>query len=267
MQDECRKVLEQVEQIKPGTLDDVFKFDDRGKAGEVKAAVTSQVEESQENSQGPLQEAASADPGAGESPRVAGELDIEEPGAEPGSVRADRAMPPPRTESEIDMSAETVETENILKEACVTREFMDKHDDPVLWCALVFVGSLCMFQVSTFSWNPRYFVFYLPPLWLLAAEGVHFVARRINYGVNAAACRVIPLGSSPTGERWSGPPRSSGRSSGRRDRPSAGGAREAPYRRCGESAGPRSAPGGHRGFFRRLNEHFVHPIPALHVGL
>jgi hypothetical protein len=126
------KVLEQVEQIKPGTLDDVFKFDDRGKAGEVKDAVTGQVEESQENSQGPLEEAATADPGEGESPRVAGELEIEEPGAEPGSVRADRAMPPPRTDSEIDMSAETVQTENILKEACVTREFMEEHDDPVL---------------------------------------------------------------------------------------------------------------------------------------
>jgi hypothetical protein len=127
-----QKVLEQVEAIEPGTLDDVMKFESRGKGGEVKTAVTGQVQESTGNSLGPLDEAAGADPGEGESPRTPAALEVEPPGAAPGSVRADRAMPPPRTESEMDMRPETIQTENILKEACITREFMEKHDDPEL---------------------------------------------------------------------------------------------------------------------------------------
>ena len=126
------KVLAEVEAIAPHTLDDVMKFKSEGKAAQVKIAVSSDVQGAQENSQGPLSEAATANPGAGESPRTATSLEVEPPGAEPGSVRADRAMPPPKTASEMDMSPETVETENILKEACVTREFMEKHDDPEL---------------------------------------------------------------------------------------------------------------------------------------
>lgn len=125
------KVIEQVEAIAPGTLDDVMEFESRGKGGEVKDAVTGQVQESTEATSTPLNEAA-AEPGEGESPRTATALEAEPPGAVPGSVRADRAMPPPRTESEMDMRPETVETENILKEACITREFMEKHDDPEL---------------------------------------------------------------------------------------------------------------------------------------
>ncbi|MEX2261842.1 MAG: DUF4157 domain-containing protein [Bryobacteraceae bacterium] len=126
------KVLAQVEAIAPGTLDDVMEFESRGKGGEVKDAVTGQVQESTDSTAGPLDEVAAADPGVGESPRAPGALEVEPPGAEPGSVRADRAMPPPRTESEVDMRPETVQTENILKEACINREFMEKHDDPEL---------------------------------------------------------------------------------------------------------------------------------------
>ena len=126
------KVLAQVEAIAPGTLDDVMKFESRGQGGEVKDAVTGQVQESTDSSAGPLDEAAAADPGVGESPRAPTALEVEPPGAQPGSVRADRAMPPPRTESEMDMRPETVQTENILKEACITRGFMEKHDDPEL---------------------------------------------------------------------------------------------------------------------------------------
>jgi hypothetical protein len=58
--------------------------------------------------------------------------------------------------------------------------------EPALWWALVFVGSLCMFQLSSFSWNPRYFVFFLPPLWFLAAEAVHAVGNRLGAGSRAA---------------------------------------------------------------------------------
>jgi hypothetical protein len=61
-----------------------------------------------------------------------------------------------------------------------------ERGDPALWWVLVLAGSLCMFEVSTFSWNPRYFVFFLPALWMLAADAIHFVARKLNYGAIGA---------------------------------------------------------------------------------
>ncbi|MQX37344.1 eCIS core domain-containing protein, partial [Roseospira navarrensis] len=127
-----QKVLDEVAKTAPATMDAFLKWAKQGKAAGVKSAVTTEVGTAQEKSQGPLAEAAEADPGPGQSPRQPGTLTIEPPGPEPGSVRADRAMPPQRTDSEIDMRADTVRTQNILKEACVTRDFMDKHDDPEL---------------------------------------------------------------------------------------------------------------------------------------
>lgn len=136
------KVLAEVEKIAPATLDDVFKFRQRNKAAEVKNAVTGEVDAAQDNSQGPLEDAAAEEPAPGESPRTPTALEVEPPGAQPGSVRADRAMPPPKTASEFDLRPDTVRTENILKEACITREFMDKHDDPELKAAAAAQDSL-----------------------------------------------------------------------------------------------------------------------------
>lgn len=68
--------------------------------------------------------------------------------------------------------------------------------EPALWCALVLAGTLCMFVASTFSWNPRYFVFFLPALWMVAAEAMHFVAQRVNRGTTGAiwyACVALLL--------------------------------------------------------------------------
>jgi hypothetical protein len=126
------KVLEQVKKVAPDTLDDFMKFANRGKADEVKAAVTGQVKESQKESQDPLDKATKKTTDTGQSPRTAGLLKVEPAGKRPGSVRADRAMPPPRTDSEVDFQSETKRTENILKEACITREYMDEHPDPEL---------------------------------------------------------------------------------------------------------------------------------------
>lgn len=125
------KVLLEVEKIAPPTLDSFMKFASNSKAKQVKSAVTGEVSQARDKTQQPLEGAATAEP-SGQSPRVATPLEVEPPGAEPASIRADRAMPPPKTASEFDVRPETIKTENILKEACVTREFMDKHDDPIL---------------------------------------------------------------------------------------------------------------------------------------
>jgi hypothetical protein len=51
----------------------------------------------------------------------------------------------------------------------------------MIWWTLVFVGSLCLLQVTHISWNPRYFLFFLPAAWLLAAHAMASVARSLNY--------------------------------------------------------------------------------------
>ena len=127
-----KMVLNEVLKIAPENLDDFTKFAKRDKPLEVKAAVTGQVKQSQEKSTGPLNQTAKESPGPGQSPRTATPLNIETPGQQPGSIRADRAMPPPKTDSEINFQADTVRAENILKEACITPCYMKKYSDPEL---------------------------------------------------------------------------------------------------------------------------------------
>jgi hypothetical protein len=52
--------------------------------------------------------------------------------------------------------------------------------ESMLWWALLFAGSLCFFQVAPVSWNPRYFVFFMPAMWVLAAFSMEFVARSVG---------------------------------------------------------------------------------------
>jgi hypothetical protein len=71
-----------------------------------------------------------------------------------------------------------------------------RRAEPSWWWMLSFAGSLCLLQISTFSWNPRYFVFFLPPLWILAAEGLYGVAERIGRRFGASVwygCVVLVL--------------------------------------------------------------------------
>ena len=66
----------------------------------------------------------------------------------------------------------------------------------MLWWALLLTGSLCFFPAAPVSWNPRYFVFFMPALWVLAAHGVEFVARSVGFRSTGAAwygCVVVLL--------------------------------------------------------------------------
>jgi hypothetical protein len=64
-----------------------------------------------------------------------------------------------------------------------------KHRDagvPMVWWGLMLVGSLCFFQLTGMSWNPRYFLFFLPPMWILAAYAIEQVAVRFEHGSSGA---------------------------------------------------------------------------------
>jgi hypothetical protein len=70
------------------------------------------------------------------------------------------------------------------------------HVPSMLWWALLFGGSLCFFPLAPVSWNPRYFVFFMPAMWVLAAHAVEFVARSVGSRASAAAwyaCVVVLL--------------------------------------------------------------------------
>jgi hypothetical protein len=71
-----------------------------------------------------------------------------------------------------------------------------RHTRLMLWFALMFVGSLCFLQAtSEMNWNPRYLLFFMPAMWLLAAHAMEFIARRVRYGSVGAAwyCTIIVL--------------------------------------------------------------------------
>jgi hypothetical protein len=59
--------------------------------------------------------------------------------------------------------------------------------ESMLWWALMFVGGFCFIQVAPVSWNPRYFVFFMPAMWVLAAFSMEFVARSVGYRSVGAA--------------------------------------------------------------------------------
>ena len=59
-----------------------------------------------------------------------------------------------------------------------------RRDQPslMLWWALVFTGTLVLFQAATLNWNPRYFLFFLPAAWIMSAHSMEFIARRMGHG-------------------------------------------------------------------------------------
>jgi hypothetical protein len=56
-----------------------------------------------------------------------------------------------------------------------------------LYCSVLLVASLVFIQFAPVSWNPRYLVFFMPPLWILATIGVHAIADGLGRG-RAGVC-------------------------------------------------------------------------------
>ena len=63
------------------------------------------------------------------------------------------------------------------------------------WWGFMLCGSICFLQLTGMTWNPRYFLFFLPALWILAADAMERVACRFEYRSAAAAwyCCVVVL--------------------------------------------------------------------------
>src|SRR5262245_16662875 len=52
----------------------------------------------------------------------------------------------------------------------------------MLWWALIFIGSFFTFLLTPITWNPRYFLFFMPAMWIVAAHAMEFIARRVGFG-------------------------------------------------------------------------------------
>ena len=70
------------------------------------------------------------------------------------------------------------------------------NGQPMLWWALLFAGGLCFIALAPVSWNPRYFIFFMPAMWVLAAHAMEVMARHLGYGTVGPAwyaCVVLLL--------------------------------------------------------------------------
>jgi hypothetical protein len=52
----------------------------------------------------------------------------------------------------------------------------------LIWWTMFFAGSLCVFHVPIINWNPRYFLFFMPAMWLLAAHAMEVIGRGLGRG-------------------------------------------------------------------------------------
>jgi hypothetical protein len=64
------------------------------------------------------------------------------------------------------------------------------------WWGLMLCGSICFLQLTGMTWNPRYFLFFMPALWILAAYAMERVAHGFAYRSTAVVwygCVVLLL--------------------------------------------------------------------------
>jgi len=61
----------------------------------------------------------------------------------------------------------------------------------MFWWSLMFLGSFFVFQLTDIGWNPRYFLFFMPAMWVLAAYSAEQVARSVGAGWTGAVWYAV----------------------------------------------------------------------------
>lgn len=121
----------QVGQMTPTTNEEVTEFADSGKVENANAAVASQVQKGKDATQSPVAAAAEGAPDTSKvETRSPKDLEPEPAGSEPKSLRGDQATPPPRTDSEVDISASKTETDDMMAGKGITLEQLDRSNEP-----------------------------------------------------------------------------------------------------------------------------------------
>lgn len=124
-------LLERINAIAPGTLDEADNFKDRGAAGELKAAVVGQVEAGKEGAQGPVKQTAEEPPDTSAvEPKPVVPQPPTEAGPPPPDIGAAAAAPKPRSEAEVSLEAGPRSLEDKMAEARVNDDTLVNSNEP-----------------------------------------------------------------------------------------------------------------------------------------
>lgn len=124
-------LIEKINQIAPGTLDDADKFKSRGTAGQLKSAVVGQVEAGKEGAQGPIKQTSEEPPNtAGVEPKPVVPQPPTEAGPPPPDIGATAAAPKPKTDAEVNLDAGPKNIEDKMAEAKVTDQTLMTSNEP-----------------------------------------------------------------------------------------------------------------------------------------
>lgn len=124
-------LIEKINQIAPGTLEDADEFKSRGTAGQLKGEVVGQVETSKEGAQGPIKTTAEEAPDTSAvEPKPVTPQPPTEPGPPPPDIGASAAAPKPKTEAEVNLDAGPKSIDDRMAEANVTEETLANSNEP-----------------------------------------------------------------------------------------------------------------------------------------
>ena len=125
------KVHEAIERATPRNMEQVDEFSKSDKAGEIKGQVAGEVTASKDASSKDIEDANAKPPDAsGQTGKPVEPMGPESPGPPPGDVEAGGGMPSPRPEEQASLESTRCETDSQLAEAHVTREQVDKSNEP-----------------------------------------------------------------------------------------------------------------------------------------
>lgn len=124
-------LVEKINQIAPGTIDEADKFKSSGAAGQLKTSVVGQVEAGKEGAQGPVKQTAEEAPDtASVEPKPVVPQPPTEAGPAPPDIGASAAAPKPKTDAEVNLDAGPQSVEDKMAEAKVTDETLANSNEP-----------------------------------------------------------------------------------------------------------------------------------------
>jgi hypothetical protein len=124
-------VHQAIEKATPRSMEEVDDFSKSGKAGELKGQVVGDVTSSKQAAAKDIQDANARPPDPGsQTAKPVTPMAPETPGAPPGDVNAAAGMPPPKPEDQVSLDATKCETDGQLAEAHVTKDQVDKSNEP-----------------------------------------------------------------------------------------------------------------------------------------
>src|SRR5215831_5824773 len=124
-------VHEAIAKATPKNMEEVDDFSKSGRAGELKKDVVGKVGQGKDDAAKGIKTASDAQPDTGKvTAKPVTPMQPETPGAPPADVNAEKGMPSPLPADQVSLAHGTCETDSQLADAEVTREQVDKSNEP-----------------------------------------------------------------------------------------------------------------------------------------